>query len=104
METCHGIGSFIIGPGEGPPFSITPEQPGTLQDVVAVPELRMGVETEAAGLAAQRRTADNLAAPRRAGRWMRSSRPSRRGGTRSRPTSSSTWRSPARRRTAISPT
>ena len=32
----------------------------TLRDVVAMLELRIGVETEAAGLAAQRRTAQNL--------------------------------------------
>jgi len=66
VETRHGIGTFVIGPGDGPSFKITPEQFGTLQDVIAVLELRIGLETEAAGLAAQRRTADNLAALRQA--------------------------------------
>lgn len=66
VETRHGIGTFVIGPGNGPSFKITPEQFGTLQDVIAVLELRIGLETEAAGLAAQRRTADNLAALRQA--------------------------------------
>ena len=66
VETRHGIGTFVLGVGESPSFKITPEQFGTLQDVIAVLELRIGLETEAAGLAAQRRTADNLAALRRA--------------------------------------
>lgn len=66
VETRHGIGTFVIGPGDGPSFKITPEQFSTLQDVIAVLELRIGLETEAAGLAAQRRTADNLAALRQA--------------------------------------
>jgi GntR family transcriptional repressor for pyruvate dehydrogenase complex len=66
VETRHGIGTFVIGPGDGPSFKITPEQFSTLQDVIAVLELRIGLETEAAGLAAQRRTADNLASLRKA--------------------------------------
>lgn len=66
VETRHGIGTFVIGPGDAPSFKITPEQFSTLQDVIAVLELRIGLETEAAGLAAQRRTPDNLAALRRA--------------------------------------
>lgn len=66
VETRHGIGTFVIGPGDGPSFKITPEQFSTLQDVIAVLELRIGLETEAAGLAAQRRTPDNLAALRKA--------------------------------------
>ena len=66
VETRHGIGTFVIGPGDAPSFKITPEQFSTLQDVIAVLELRIGLETEAAGLAAQRRTADNLAALRKA--------------------------------------
>ncbi|KQV86417.1 FadR/GntR family transcriptional regulator [Pelomonas sp. Root1237] len=66
VETRHGIGTFVLGPGDGPSFKITPEQFSTLQDVIAVLELRIGLETEAAGLAAQRRTADNLIALRKA--------------------------------------
>lgn len=64
VETRHGIGTFVLGPGDAPSFKITPEQFSTLQDVIAVLELRIGLETEAAGLAAQRRTADNLHALR----------------------------------------
>jgi len=57
VETRHGIGTFVVGLGDGSSFRIAPEQLATL-------ELRIGVETEAAGLAAQRRTADNLLAMR----------------------------------------
>jgi GntR family transcriptional repressor for pyruvate dehydrogenase complex len=64
VETRHGIGTFVIGPGDAPAFKITPEQFSTLQDVIAVLELRIGLETEAAGLAAQRRSEANLAALR----------------------------------------
>lgn len=66
VETRHGIGSFVIGAGDGPSFKITPEQFHTLQDVIAVLELRIGLETEAAGLAAQRRSDANLLALREA--------------------------------------
>ena len=66
VETRHGIGTFVIGPGDGPSFKISPEQFSTLQDVIAVLELRIGLETEAAGLAAQRRSEANLAALRKA--------------------------------------
>ncbi len=60
VETRHGIGTFVVGLGDAAPFRIAPEQFATLRDVIAVLELRIGVETEAAGLAAQRRTPDNL--------------------------------------------
>jgi len=64
VETRHGIGTFVVGLGDASSFRIAPEQLATLRDVVAMLELRIGVETEAAGLAAQRRTADNLLAMR----------------------------------------
>jgi GntR family transcriptional regulator, transcriptional repressor for pyruvate dehydrogenase complex len=60
VETRHGIGTFVVGLGDAASFRIAPEQMGTLHDVIAVLELRIGVETEAAGLAAQRRGEDNL--------------------------------------------
>ncbi len=65
VQTKHGIGTFVVGPGE-PAFRIAPEQMATLQDVIAVLELRIGVESEAAGLAAQRRTKPQLTAMRQA--------------------------------------
>ncbi|WP_088278387.1 FadR/GntR family transcriptional regulator [Ideonella sp. A 288] len=66
VQTRHGIGTFAVGPGDGTAFRIGPQQLETLRDVVAVLELRIGVEAEAAGLAAQRRTKDNLAIMRAA--------------------------------------
>ena len=60
VETRHGVGTFVVGLGDASAFRIAPEQLATLRDVVAMLELRIGVETEAAGLAAQRRTAQNL--------------------------------------------
>jgi DNA-binding FadR family transcriptional regulator len=66
VETRHGIGTFVVGLGDGSAFRISPDQLGTLQDVIAVLELRIAVETEAAALAAARRTEENLAALRTA--------------------------------------
>ena len=66
VETRHGIGTFVLGLGEGGGFQILPEQFETLQDVIAVLELRIGVETEASALAALRRTPENLARMRSA--------------------------------------
>ncbi|MDP4300763.1 FadR/GntR family transcriptional regulator [Leptothrix discophora] len=60
VETRHGIGTFVTGVGEAPGFRIAPEQFNTLRDVIAVLELRIGVETEAAALAAMRRSDANL--------------------------------------------
>ncbi len=60
VETRHGVGTFVIGRGDAAGFRIAPGQLATLRDVVAMLELRIGVETEAAGLAAGRRTAPNL--------------------------------------------
>jgi GntR family transcriptional regulator, transcriptional repressor for pyruvate dehydrogenase complex len=65
VETRHGIGSFVRGLGDPSSFRIDAQQVATLRDVVAVLELRIGIETEAAGLAALRRTAQNLAVMRR---------------------------------------
>lgn len=66
VETRHGVGTFVVGPGDASAFRIEPQQLATLRDVIAVLELRIGVETEAAGLAAQRRSEANLASMRRA--------------------------------------
>jgi DNA-binding FadR family transcriptional regulator len=60
VETRHGIGTFVVGLGDGTAFRISPEQMGTLHDVIAVLELRIGIETESAALAALRRTPQNL--------------------------------------------
>jgi len=60
VSTRHGIGTFVIGPTEAAPFRITAEHFATLRDVIAVLELRIGIETEAAALAATRRSEQNL--------------------------------------------
>jgi len=65
VETRHGVGTFVTGVGEAA-FRISPDQLGTLQDVIAVLELRIAVETEAAALAALRRSPQNLQALREA--------------------------------------
>ncbi|MEP6739854.1 MAG: FadR/GntR family transcriptional regulator [Caldimonas sp.] len=66
VQTRHGIGTFVThGGSDSAVFRIRADQLATLHDVVAMLELRIGVETEAAGLAAQRRTAENLTAMRR---------------------------------------
>lgn len=64
VQTRHGVGTFVLGMGDTGSFRIGPEQLETLRDVVAVLELRIGIESEAAGLAAMRRTTDNLVAMR----------------------------------------
>ncbi|MBL0419106.1 FadR family transcriptional regulator [Ramlibacter sp. AW1] len=66
VETRHGIGTYVLGFGDASAFRISPSQLETLQDVIAVLELRIAVETEAAALAAQRRSEENLRALRAA--------------------------------------
>jgi GntR family transcriptional regulator, transcriptional repressor for pyruvate dehydrogenase complex len=66
VETRHGIGTFVVGIGDASTFRIAPDRLGTLQDVIAVLELRIAVETEAAGLAASRRADAHLQAMRSA--------------------------------------
>ena len=59
--TRHGIGTFAVGPVDDVlGFRVSSDQMATLQDVIAVLELRIAVESEAASLAATRRTAANL--------------------------------------------
>jgi len=60
VVTRHGIGTFIVGTNEAATFKLTSEDFATLKDVIAVLELRIGIEVEAAALAATRRTDKNL--------------------------------------------
>lgn len=66
VETRHGVGTFVLGQGDGSTFRIDTSQLAALKDVISVLELRIGVETESAALAASRRTAANLEALRAA--------------------------------------
>jgi DNA-binding FadR family transcriptional regulator len=66
LETRHGVGTFVLGHGDGTTFRIAPAQLATLQDVIGVLELRIGLETEGAALAATRRRPEHLLAMRSA--------------------------------------
>jgi DNA-binding FadR family transcriptional regulator len=66
VETRHGVGTFVLDSLAGASFKLSADQLGTLQDVIAVLELRIGLETEAAALAALRRSDANLATMRQA--------------------------------------
>ena len=65
VETRHGIGTFVLAPPVTG-FGIDPAELATAVDVMAVLELRISLETETAGLAAQRRSDEQLAAIRAA--------------------------------------
>ncbi|MFT0532626.1 FadR/GntR family transcriptional regulator [Castellaniella hirudinis] len=56
VETRHGIGTFLLEPQNEQQLRIRTENILTMLDVMAILELRISLETEAAGLAAQRRT------------------------------------------------
>jgi len=66
VETRHGIGTFVLEPRPGQGFGIDPKDIATAADVIAMLELRISLETESAGLAAQRRTEPQLAEMRAA--------------------------------------
>ena len=60
VETRHGIGTFVLEAPTTHNFRIAEQDMATVDDVIAVLELRISLETEAAGLAAQRATPDQL--------------------------------------------
>ncbi len=60
VETRHGIGTFVLEPAARPTLGIDPTTVVTMRDVLAILELRISLETEAAGLAASRRTEAQL--------------------------------------------
>jgi DNA-binding FadR family transcriptional regulator len=66
VQTRHGIGTFALGPPADEGFRVEPQQLETLRDVIAMLELRIALETEAAALAARRRTPEQLQALRAA--------------------------------------
>ena len=73
VETRHGIGTFVIERPDTGNFRIAAADFATVADVISVLELRISLETEAAGLAAQRRTAAHLEAMGNALRAFRDS-------------------------------
>jgi GntR family transcriptional repressor for pyruvate dehydrogenase complex len=60
VETRHGIGSFVCERRIGHPLRLKHRAVNTAADVLAVLEVRISMETEAAALAAVRRTEHNL--------------------------------------------
>lgn len=61
-ETRHGIGTFVLATRQEPGLALSAHELNESVDVLAVLELRISLETEAAGLAAQRRSAEHLQA------------------------------------------
>jgi DNA-binding FadR family transcriptional regulator len=64
VETLHG--TFVLQPRAGGVFRLDPGEIAASVDVLAVLELRISLETESAGLAATRRTDEQLVAMRQA--------------------------------------
>lgn len=64
VETRHGIGTFVLDTPSPSGFRIDPATIVTLRDVLAILEFRISLEVESAGLAAQRRTDEQLQAMR----------------------------------------
>jgi DNA-binding FadR family transcriptional regulator len=58
VQTRHGIGTFVLEPAAS--LSLGASTVMTIRDVLAVLELRISLETEAAWLAASRRTPEQL--------------------------------------------
>ena len=64
VETRHGIGTFVLDTPSPSGFRIDPATIVTLRDVLAILEFRISLEVESAGLAAQRRSDEQLKAMR----------------------------------------
>ena len=60
--TRQGVGAFVSAEPTRAPFRIEPERMQSLDDILAVMELRLGVEIESAGLAAERASRAQLKA------------------------------------------
>ena len=60
VQTRHGIGTFVLDASGTQNFRIAEQDMATLDDVIAVLELRISLETESAGLAAQRANEEHL--------------------------------------------
>ena len=54
VVTRQGVGAFVSAEPQRAPFRIEPERLQSLDDILGVMELRLGVEIESAGLAAER--------------------------------------------------
>ena len=54
VVTRQGVGAFVSAEPQRAPFRIDPERMQSLEDILKLMELRLGVEIESAGLAAER--------------------------------------------------
>ncbi len=66
VATRQGAGAFVLKPRRADTFRVAESDLATLEEVLHMLELRVSVEAEAAGLAAQRRSAAQLAGLREA--------------------------------------
>jgi DNA-binding FadR family transcriptional regulator len=66
VETRHGIGTFVLEAAQDSSFQIDTASILTMLDVMAILELRISLEAEAAGLAANRRSETHLRQMRQA--------------------------------------
>ncbi len=66
VETRHGVGTFVLPQSVQTSSRLDLSTVTTIRDVLAMLELRISLETEAAGLAALRRTDEQLSLMRRA--------------------------------------
>jgi GntR family transcriptional repressor for pyruvate dehydrogenase complex len=66
VATHHGIGTFVLENGSKSDFGIKAGSVTTIRDVLAMLELRIGIEAEAAALAAIRHKEEHLHEMRRA--------------------------------------
>ncbi len=64
VETRHGIGTFVLAPAAFSPQRMVPNILVTIQDILAMLDLRMCIETEAAAIAALNHTDEDLAGMR----------------------------------------
>src|SRR5580765_6784052 len=65
VETRHGIGTFVLELSGGSDFRVEPNSMPTVREILDMLELRVSLESEAAGLAAVRRTENQLSDLRR---------------------------------------
>jgi GntR family transcriptional repressor for pyruvate dehydrogenase complex len=66
VSARQGVGVFVLDASSGAPFRIDPAELDTVKEVISLLELRTSLESEAAALAAERRSEAQLASLRQA--------------------------------------